>query len=233
MNMENAWHLLRSDGPAALREHQLMVNRRHFFKRGAQGVGAAALASLLSRDGFSAASVNSAAGGAVSGDGPRPGSGGIGIGPHFAPRAKRVIYLFQNGAPTHVDLFDYKPKLHGLHGSPLPDGYLEGKRFSSMTGNPQGKLMLQPVEPFKQHGKSGAWVSAFLPYTAQITDELCFIKSMHTDAVNHAPAISFMLSGAQIPGRPTMGAWLTYGLGSPSSDLPGFVVMTSVSKNTS
>ena len=233
MNMERSWHLLKSDGPSVLREHQLMVNRRHFFQRGAQGVGAAALASLLSRDGFSASPMNAAGVGSSSGDAPQPNRGGIAAGPHFAPKAKRVINLFQNGAPTHVDLFDYKPRLHKLHGMVLPDGYLEGKRFSSMTGNPQGKLMLQPVEPFKQHGKGGAWVSAFLPYTAQITDELCFIKSMHTDAVNHAPAISFMLSGAQIPGRPTMGAWLTYGLGSPSSDLPGFVVMTSVSKNTS
>ena len=133
-----------------------MVNRRHFFQRGAQGVGAAALASLLSRDGFSASPMNAAGVGSSSGDAPQPNRGGIAAGPHFAPKAKRVIYLFQNGAPTHVDLFDYKPRLHKLHGMVLPDGYLEGKRFSSMTGNPQGKLMLQPVEPFKQHGKGGA-----------------------------------------------------------------------------
>jgi hypothetical protein len=160
MNMEKSWHLLKSDGPSLLREHQLMVNRRHFFQRGAQGVGAAALASLLSRDGFSADSVDSAGAGSSGGFSSQSNRGGLAAGPHFAPKAKRVIYLFQNGAPTHVDLFDYKPRLHKLHGMVLPDGYLEGKRFSSMTGNPQGKLMLQPVEPFKQHGKGGAWVSA-------------------------------------------------------------------------
>ena len=102
-----------------------------------------------------------------------------------------------------------------------------------MTGDPTGKLMLQPIEPFAQHGESGAWVSALMPHTAAIADDLCFVKSLHTDAVNHAPAISFMLSGAQIPGRPTLGAWLNYGLGSPAQDLPGFVVMTSVTKGTS
>ena len=232
MSTERSWHFLNPDAPSALNEHQLMVNRRHFFQKGTNGIGVAALAALLSRDGFCAGPAAPTGGAAVPGADAQLAGRGVGVPPHFAPKAKRVIYLFQNGAPTHVDLFDYKPRLHELHGTALPEGYLEGKRFSSMTGNPQGKLMLQPVEPFKQHGRSGAWVSAFLPYTAQITDELCFIKSMHTDAVNHAPAISFMLSGAQIPGRPTMGAWLTYGLGSASSDLPGFVVMTSVSKNT-
>ncbi|MEN9673997.1 MAG: hypothetical protein RL553_2262, partial [Planctomycetota bacterium] len=145
---------------------------------------------------------------------------------------KNVIYLFQNGAPTHVDLFDYKPKLIEMHGKPVPDSLFEGKRFSTMTGNPKGKVMLSPVEPFKQRGNSGSWVSDFLPHTASIADDLCFIKSMHTEAVNHAPAISFFLSGAQIPGRPTLGAWLSYGLGSESENLPAFVVMTSISKGT-
>ena len=161
-----------------------------------------------------------------------PADGALG-GTHFAPKAKRVIYLFQSGGPSHVDLFDYKPRLRTVHGQPVPAEYLGGKRFSTMTGDPSGKLMLQPVEPFQQHGKSGAWVSAFMPHTGAIADELCFVKSLNTDAINHAPAISFLLSGAQIPGRPTMGAWLNYGLGSSSEDLPGFVVMTSVSKGTS
>jgi hypothetical protein len=144
-----------------------------------------------------------------------------------------VIYLFQNGAPTHVDLFDWKPRLRELHGKPLPAGYADGKRFSTMTGQADGKLMLAPVEPFRQRGESGAWVSDFLPYTAGIADRLCFVHSMHTEAVNHAPAIQFLLSGSQLPGRPTMGAWLTYGLGSETESLPGFVVMTSITKNTS
>ncbi len=158
--------------------------------------------------------------------------GGLPGLPHFAAKAKHVIYLFQNGAPTHVDLFDWKPLLKKMHGQPVPQSYIGGKRFSTMTGKADGKLMLAPVEPFRQYGECGAWVSDLMPHTAQIVDKLCFIKSMHTEAVNHAPAISFLLSGAQIPGRPTMGAWLQYGLGVETDTLPGFVVMTSVSKGT-
>ena len=190
-------------------EHQRLMTRRRFFGRTACGIGSAALASLFNRDGFAQTGA-----------------------PHFAPKAKRVIYLFMDGAPTHVDLFDYKPKLQELHGTPIPDGYLAGKRFSTMTGNAKGKLVLGPIEPFKQRGQSGAWVSNFLPYTAEIADELCFIKSMRTEAINHAPGICFLLSGSEMPGRPTMGAWLTYGLGSANENLPAFVVMTSVSKGT-
>jgi hypothetical protein len=198
-----------------LREHQRHLTRRQFFGKSAVGIGTAALASLLVRDGFAAGR-----------------GGGLPGLPHFAPKAKRVIYLFQNGAPTHVDLFDYKPKLRELHGQPVPPSYVAGRRFSTMTGSPQGKLLLAPVEPFRQHGRSGAWVSAFLPHTAAIVDDLCFVKSMHTEAVNHAPAICFFLTGAELPGRPTLGAWLTYGLGSATEELPAFVVMTSVSRGT-
>jgi hypothetical protein len=202
-------------------EAGLLVNRREFFGKSACGIGTAALASLLARDGLAAGAESS---------GSRVG--GLAELPHFPPKAKHVIYLFQNGAPTHVDLFDYKPKLQELHGQPVPDSAVAGKRFSTMTGSPQGKLLLAPVEPFKQHGQSGAWVSNFLPYTAQIADELCFVKSLHSEAINHAPAISFFLSGGQIPGRPTLGAWLSYGLGSENDSLPTFAVMTSVSKGT-
>ena len=217
--MSQSWNILDPSSPGPVLEHQLDINRREFFGRGATGIGVAALAGLLGRDKLLAAQPG--------------GKGGLPGLPHFAPRAKRVIYLFQNGAPTHVDLFDYKPRLHKMHGKPVPQEYLGTKRFSTMTGNPKGKLMLQPVEPFHQYGNSGAWVSKFMPHTAKIVDELCFIKSMHTDAVNHAPAISFILSGAELPGRPTAGAWLNYGLGSTAEDLPGFVAMTSVSKGTS
>ena len=210
----NSHHLISETDPAALREHQLAVNRRQFFGRGAQGIGVAALAGLLGRDG-------------------QAGTGGLTGFPNQRVKAKRIIYLFQNGAPTHCDLFDYKPRLQQLHGQPVPEEYFQGKRFSTMTGDPTGKVMLQPVEPFREYGQSGAWVSDLMPHTARVADELCFVKSMHTEAVNHAPAISFLLSGAQIPGRPTLGAWLNYGLGSTAEDLPGFVVMTSVSKGTS
>ena len=144
-----------------------------------------------------------------------------------------MIYLFQNGAPTHCDLFDYKPKLAELHGKPVPDEYFAGKRFSTMTGDPSGKLMLAPIEPFHQHGKSGAWVSELMPYTAKIADDLCFVKSMHTEAVNHAPGITFFLTGSEMPGRPTIGSWLTYGLGCDTANLPAYTVMTSISKGTS
>jgi hypothetical protein len=205
-------------------ENRLHVTRREFFGRTACGAGTAALAWLLGRDGR-------ADGGGGPADDPRRGRGLPGL-PHFPPRAKHVIYLFQNGAPTHADLFDYKPSLERMHGQPVPESSFAGKRFSTMTGNPQGKRLLAPVEPFKRHGQSGAWVSAFLPHTAGVVDDLCFVKSMHTDAVNHAPAISLLLSGAQLPGRPTAGAWLAYGLGSEADQLPAFVVLTSVSKGT-
>lgn len=217
-----SWNILDLNAPGPVVDAQLAMNRRQFIGSQATAVGMGALASLLARDGFSAGIEDSPA-------------HSMDVPPAFralAPKAKRVIYLFQNGAPTHVDLFDYKPRIVEMHGTPVPEEYLGGKRFSTMTGNPQGKLMLAPVEPFSQHGQSGAWVSRFLPWTASVADELCFIKSMHTEAVNHAPAISFLLSGAQIPGRPTMGAWLNYGLGSEAEDLPGYVVMTSVSKGT-
>jgi hypothetical protein len=198
-----------------IQQHQANITRRGLFGRGATGIGAAALASLLGRDSQGASDL-----------------GGLPGLPHIAPKAKRVIYLFMNGAPTHVDLFDYKPQLKKLHGKPVPKQFVEGKRFSTMTGNPQGKLVLAAVEPFARHGKSGAWVSKFLPHTANVVDELCFIKSMHTEAVNHSPGITFLLTGSEMAGRPSMGAWATYGLGSEADDLPGFTVMTSVSKGT-
>ncbi|MEY5027517.1 MAG: hypothetical protein RLZZ244_3045 [Verrucomicrobiota bacterium] len=203
-------------------EHHLGITRRTLLESSAYGLGGAALSWMLQRDGLAAESPAA---------GPVPA--GLPSLPHLAPKAKRMIYLFQNGGPSHVELFDYKPKLRELHGQPIPEEYLQGRRFSSMTGNAAGKRVLGPVEPFRQHGKSGAWVSDFMPYTASIADELCFVKSMQTDAVNHAPAISFLLSGGQLPGRPTIGSWLSYGLGSANEDLPAYVVMTSVSKGTS
>ena len=193
--------------------------RRQFFGKVATGIGGLALANLLAEDTFAL---------------PQQGDsvGGLPDLPHFAPKAKRVVYLFMNGAPTHTDLFDYKPLQKTMHGQPVPQEFVAGKRFSTMTGNPNGKLMLAPIEPFKQHGQSGAWVSNFLPHIAKAADDICFIKSMHTTQVNHSPAVSFFLSGGEMPGRPTMGAWLSYGLGSDTDSLPSFVAMTSVSKGT-
>jgi hypothetical protein len=205
-----------------IQQRQASITRRQFFGRSAVGIGTAALASLL---------VGERADGGDASPGQR--IGGLAALPHFAAKAKRVIYLFQNGAPTHVDLFDYKPALSEWRGKEVPPEILGSKRFSTMTGNQAQKLLLPEITKFSQHGASGAWVSDFLPHTAAIADDLCFIKSMHTEAVNHAPAITFLLTGAEMAGRPSMGAWLTYGLGSDTQDLPAFVVMTSRDKEAS
>ncbi len=201
------------------------LQRRAFLQEGSLGLGAAAL-SVLAASSASRTMVQARE------NGPSLKENGLPGLPHHPGKAKRIIYLFQNGGPTHVDLFDWKPMIQSMHGKPIPAEIVGGRRFSTMTGDANNKLMLAPVEPFAQFGQSGAWVSRFMPHTSQIVDDLCFVKSMTTDAVNHAPAISLLLSGAQIPGRPTMGAWLQYGLGSETENLPAFVVMTSVSKNT-
>jgi len=197
-------------------QHRMMLTRRALFGKGALGLGGAALGSLLSGDGF-----------ALPADQAAPKL------PHFAPRAKRVIYLLQNGGPSHVDLFDYKPALTQWHGTQIPDSVVGGRRFSTMTGGQTERPVLHNITNFAQHGQSGAWVSDFTPHTAGVADDLCFIKSMHTTQVNHAPAITFVMTGSEQAGRPSMGAWLSYGLGSDSNDLPSFVVMTSRDKEAS
>ena len=196
--------------------HSARQTRRQLFGTSAMGLGTTALGTMLQRESMADSR----------------GMGGLVMLPHAIAKAKRVIYLFMNGAPTHCDLFDYKPQLRAMHGQEVPKSYFEGKRFSTMTGDPAGKRMLAPVEPFHQYGESGAWVSNLMPYTAQISDDVCYIKSMYTEAVNHAPAISFLLTGSEMPGRPAMGAWLSYGLGNECDNLPSYVVMTSVSKGT-
>jgi hypothetical protein len=148
-------------------------------------------------------------------------------GCHHAPKAKRVIFILQNGGPSHVDLFDDKPMLRKMHGQQIPDSIVKGRRFSSMTGGQTDRPCLQAIAPLRRHGESGATISDLLPYTASIADQLCFVKSMHTTQVNHAPAITFMMTGSERPGRPSMGAWLSYGLGKSCDNLPTFVAMTS------
>ena len=189
-------------------EAQLLLTRRHFFGLGSTGIGVAALAGLLNGD-------LQAAGEAL------PGM------PHFPPRAKRVIYLFQSGAPSQMDLFDYKPKLAEFRGSDLPESIRQGQRLTGMTATQSTFPVAPSLFKFAQHGNSGAWVSELMPHTAKIVDQLCFIKSMHTEAINHDPAVTFFQTGAQIAGRPSIGAWLSYGLGSENQDLPAFVVMIS------
>ena len=182
------------------------ITRRHFFGSAATGLGIAALGSLLGRDAEAAA---------------LPGL------PHFPPTARRVIYLFQSGGPSQMELFDYKPRLADFAGQDLPDSIRKGQRLTQMSAT-QSKFPVVPSRfKFAQHGKSGAWVSELLPHTANIADRLTFINSMNTDAINHDPAVTFLQTGAQIAGRPSMGSWIVYGLGSESEDLPAFVVMIS------
>ena len=193
-----------------LHEHRLLLNRRHFFSRAGLGLGALGLASLLDEN--------------VSGAAAPGGLPGV---PHFAAKAKRVIYLFQSGAPSQLDLFDAKPKLAGLHATELPDSIRKGQRLTGMTAT-QDQFPVAPTKfKFAQHGRGGAWFSELLPHTARAADELCVVRSMFTEAINHDPAITFFQTGAQLAGRPSIGSWLSYGLGSDNSDLPAFVALIS------
>lgn len=206
------------------------VTRRHFLTECVAGIGGIALGSLLggclSGPAGSKASGPAAAAGSFPGAGdplnpmaPRP--------PHFAPRAKSVIYLHMAGAPSQLELFDYKPELMKLHNQPCPQSLLEGKKFAFIRGVPD---MLGPQATFKQYGESGAWISDHLPHFAQVVDEVSFLKAVHTDQFNHGPAQLFMHTGSPRLGRPSIGSWVTYGLGSENSNLPGFVVLTSGGK---
>ena len=150
-----------------------------------------------------------------------------GVLPHFPPAAKRVIYLFQHGAPSQLDLFDYKPNLTARRGEELPDSIRQGQRLTGMTAF-QAKFPTAPsIFPFTQHGQSGQWLSDLLPHTGKIADDICLIRSLHTDAINHDPAVTFFQTGFQLAGRPSIGSWISYGLGSENKDLPAFVVMVS------
>ena len=195
-------------------ERELLLSRRQFFGRTAAGIGTAALASLLNPNMFAqAASVAS-------------NHGVLGV-PHFAPRAKRVIYLFMSGGPSHIDLFDYKPDLHKLEGTELPGDVRMGQRITGMTSGQKTLPVAAPIFKFSQHGNAGTWMSELIPHMGTVADDICVIKSMHTEAINHDPATTYIMTGAQQPGRPSAGAWLTYGLGSENNDLPSFIVMIS------
>ena len=197
------------------RERALLETRRQFFGKAVSGIGTAALASLLAPQSFAAD--------APYADDARPLLKQL----HHRPRAKRVIYLFMSGAPSQLDLFDYKPKTEELFDTELPDSVRMGQRLTTMTSN-QARFPIAPsIFKFKQHGKVGAWVSELLPHTASVVDELAIIKSLHTEAINHDPAITYIQTGSQLPGRPSMGAWVSYGIGSENQDLPAFVVLHS------
>ncbi len=189
-------------------ERSRQVTRRTLLRNGANGLGSMALGSMLGRDAF---------------------AGGVGAPevPHFAPKAKRVIYLFMNGAPSQMDLFDYHPKMRDIHGIELPESVRKGQRLTTMTSGQSNFPCVAPMFDFKRHGEHQTWVSELLPYTASIVDKITLIKSMNTEAINHDPAITFINTGSQQQGKPSMGAWLSYGLGSMNHDLPDYVVMIS------
>jgi hypothetical protein len=199
------------------------VTRRQLFGRTATGVGAAALASLIGQDASLAAGAATPLP-AKSTSAGRTGQPGF---PNFAPRAKRVVYLWQGGGPSHIDLFDPKPMLQRMAMQDLPESVRGGTRLSTMTASYKKWPCVPAIKPYARYGKSGIELSTLIPHTGSIADDLCVVRSMNTEAVNHAPGVTFFLTGAQVPGRPSMGAWLSYGLGCESSDLPAFVVMTS------
>lgn len=196
------------------RESELMMTRRQLFGRAALGLGTAAMAKLLGTDLLAS-----------------PGSGATSARaaiPHHTPRAKRVIYLFMSGGPSHHDLWDYKPKMQDMFGKQLPSHIRDGQRITGMTSNQKNGL---PVAPSKyqfnhyENNDRGIWISELLPYTAKMAKELCVVHTAFTEAINHDPAVTYIQTGSQIPGRPSLGAWLSYGLGSMNEDLPSYVVM--------
>src|SRR6476469_6445526 len=184
------------------------LTRRGFLTKSGVGLGSLALDALLSHDAKAAGTYR--------------GLAGL---PHHAPKAKRVIYLYMSGGPSHLETFDYKPELNKLDGQPMPESFTKGQPIAQLQG---AKLKVQGhLAKFKKHGKSGQWVSDFLPHHARFVDDIAIVRSMVTDQINHDPAHTVMNTGTAISGRPSLGSWVTYGLGSESQDLPGFVVMTS------
>jgi uncharacterized protein (DUF1501 family) len=189
-------------------------NRRKFLSQFGMGLGAVALADMLPAEAQAAQA---------------PDRGVLGR-PHFAPKAKRVIYLFMSGGPSQIDLLDHKPLLNQRHGEELPDSVRGGQRLTGMSGNQSSIPMVGSPFKFAQHGNSGAWVSELLPHTAGIVDDLCIVRSMFTEAINHGPGVNFLQTGSQIPGRPSIGSWLSYGLGQENANLPSFVVLITKDK---
>ncbi|MEQ9068462.1 MAG: DUF1501 domain-containing protein, partial [Gimesia chilikensis] len=192
----------------------MQVNRRSFLRQNTAGVGLAALATLLteSQSGNLQAAESKPA---------------VTSGLHFPARAKRVIYLSQSGAPSQLDLFDYKPGLKKFHKTELPDSIRQGQRLTGMTSGQKSFPIAASMFKFAQQGEAGTWMSELLPHTAKIADEICVVKSLFTEAINHDPAITFLQTGSIQAGRPSMGSWISYGLGSENRDLPTFVALTS------
>jgi len=203
-----------------------METRRQFLRRGGNALGMAALASL-GGEAFASPIIGGQGGGnkykGIPGALPKL---------HFAPKAKHVIYLHMVGGPPQMDLFDYKPEMVKMYDKDLPESIRNGQRLTTMTSG-QSRFPIAPSKfKFEQHGKSGMWVSELLPHTAKMVDDMCFIRTMHTEAINHEPAITYMQTGNQVTGRPCLGAWTSYGLGSLNQDLPTFVVLVAQPSNT-
>lgn len=196
------------------------TSRRDFLKKSSLGFGALALSSILPTGSAAAQQFLSS---------PKSYISNAGRTPHFVPKAKRVIYLFQSGGPSQIETFDYKPALSKWHGQEIPPSLKQTQRNSGMVEGQSSYPLVKSIYDFKQYGQSGAWVSELFPHTAAIVDELCIIKSMYTDAINHEPAVMFVQTGSQLTGRPSIGSWLSYGLGTDNKDLPDFIVMLSKS----
>ncbi|WP_339922966.1 DUF1501 domain-containing protein [uncultured Cyclobacterium sp.] len=198
-------------------ENGLNENRRKFLSKLSLGLGSVALGSLLIPD-------------LLTGNNQLDTDKLMAAVPHFAPKAKRVIYMFQNGAPSQLESFDYKPMLNKKIGEELPDSIRQGQRLTGMTAGQSSFPLVGSAYGFNQYGQSGAWVSDLFPHTAKIVDDICIVKSMHTEAINHDPALTFFQTGAQVGNRPSMGAWLSYGLGSENNNLPSYCVLLSRGK---
>lgn len=198
-----------------LYEYHQTLNRRRLLHGAASTIGGAAVSALLAGD---------ASSGEKSTNGEQKSSVQP---PHFAPRAKRVVYLFQSGGPSHLELLDHKPKLKELHGSELPDSIRRGQRLTGMTSGQKSFPVIAPKFGFRRCGEAGTLLSELLPHTGRVMDDICVVRSMHTEAINHDPAITLIQTGSQQPGRPSMGAWVSYGLGSEAEDLPAFSVLIS------
>ena len=201
---------------------QQTILRREFLNAGSLGIGAIALGELTRERSVAAASPSHSPAASV--------SAGALLSPHHRPKAKRVIFLFQSGGPSQMDLLDYKPLLNEKHGTQLPAEVRGGQRLTGMSGHQSSLPLAGSPYRFARHGESGVWMSELLPHTAKVADELCVVRSMHTEAINHGPGITFLQTGSMFPGRPSLGAWLDYGLGSENENLPGFVVMVTKDK---
>ena len=200
-----------------IEQYQLQLTRRSLLANGSRALGAAALASLSQGSSLPAA-----------------GSVGGALGaPHFAPRAKSVIYLFFSGGPSHIDMFDFKPAIRKVHGTELPDSIRNGQRITGMTSGQKSFPCVAPMFQFKRYGDHGTYVSELLPHVGGIADEIAIVKSVNTEAINHDPAITYINTGTQQVGKPSMGAWVSYGLGSPNANLPSYLVMISKGRGQS